>query len=80
MFNKTIPEASLNKDSIFRCNVSLTGILRPLLTDSIAVASVGVLIAAKINANGKPTPAVAQTPKPAKIMHKITKKTAIPIM
>ena len=75
MFSRMIPEASLNNDSNFKLVCSRCGSTRPIVTDSVAVASVGVLIAAKIKANGSPTPASRLVPSPAMTAHKITMPT-----
>jgi len=57
MLSKIIPDASLKSDSAFNADVTRRGILRPLVTASLAVASVGVLILPIINASGKLTSA-----------------------
>ncbi len=48
-----IPEASLKSDSAFREEVTRLGIRKPLVTASLAVASVGVLILPMIKASGR---------------------------
>ena len=52
----TSPVASLNKDSKLNDLLMSFGISKPLVTDSSAVASVGVTIAAKANENGNAQP------------------------
>ena len=67
MLSRIIPDASLNSDSSFRKELSRSGIIRSWETASLAVASVGVLIAARTNANGRLTIPVAAKPNPAAI-------------
>ena len=57
MLSKIIPEASLKSDSALSDAVTRLGILKPLVTASLAVASVGVLILPMIKANGRLMPA-----------------------
>lgn len=53
---RIIPEASLNNDSIFRIFSCLSGTINPSETDSVAVASVGVLKAPIRNARASGIP------------------------
>ena len=54
MLSKIKPEASLNNDSNFNKILGRFGIIKPSVTASVAVASVGILMAASKKANGKP--------------------------
>ncbi len=73
-----IPEASLNKASIFSIFFSLLGSCSPSETDSVAVASVGVLIAAITNASDKPIPVIYESANPVTTVLMTTKITTIP--
>ncbi len=75
-----IPEASLKSDSAFNEAVTRLGIRKPLVTASLAVASVGVLILPIINASGRLMPVRKWILKPLTIRASKTITTVNPMI